>query len=216
VTESICTWYAKDELGDRRITNDLEKFKDCSTDPALELPPGWHRDGDLFYHLIDPQRRFKYPIPLITEESLTGAEKEPSFLIKTQAERAFFYSKPVTNGQSIHRLEGNAVVGLYTSGGKWVGCLRAQTRSILWLLLCRKLKCELVAISRGYIDPNAGGWSRLDEYEKLKVQEREDYKFYNVLLIEWKDGVAYRQGIGRVDRAVWEAEFRETIELVLG
>ncbi|KAJ4125319.1 hypothetical protein NW768_008936 [Fusarium equiseti] len=216
VTESICTWYVKDDSGDRSITNDLDKFKDCSTDQAVELPPGWQREGGLFYHPVDPQRRFKYPIPLITDENLTGAEKEPSFLIRTQTERAFFYSKPVTNGQSIHRLEGDAVVDLYTSEGTWVGCLRAQTRSILWLLLCRKLKCELVAISRGYIDANAGGWSRLDEYEKLKVQERDDYKFYNVLLIEWKDGVAYRQGIGRVNRAAWEAEFREAIELVLG
>jgi hypothetical protein len=215
VTESICSWYVKGDTSDRPVLNNLEKYKACSLDPQHELPPGWQRDGDLFRHSVDPGRRFKYPIPLVTDEEVVHM-KGPSFLITTQAERAFFYNIPESYGRAVDRLEGEAVVKLCDSEETWIGCLRVQTRTILWRLLSKKVKCELVAISKGYIDSDAGGWPRLDEHEELKIQELEKYEFYNVLLIEWKDGIAYRQGIGRVDKSAWDAGPREEIDLVLG
>ncbi|UZP42875.1 hypothetical protein NXS19_010691 [Fusarium pseudograminearum] len=216
VTESICSWYVKEETGERLISNDLDEFKYCCHHQSNELPMGWQRDGDLFYHPVDPQRRFKYPIPLVTNEDDISIEKDLSFLIKTQTERAFFFNTPEPYGQAISMLEGEAVVNLCNSEQVWVGCLRVQTRTILWRLLTKKVECELVAISKGYIDSNAGGWSRLDEHEALKSRELEGYEFYNVLFIELNDGIAYRQGIGRVDKTAWEGESRQVIDLVLG
>jgi hypothetical protein len=39
---------------------------------------------------------------------------------------------------------------------------------------------------------------------------------YNVLWIEWTDGVAYRKAVGQVTKAAWEAADRELIDVVLG
>jgi hypothetical protein len=46
--------------------------------------------------------------------------------------------------------------------------------------------------------------------------ERETWSFYNVLWVEWEDAVAYRKGIGRVKRSVWDRLEKEDISLVLG
>ncbi|KAK4035023.1 HET-domain-containing protein [Parachaetomium inaequale] len=57
------------------------------------------------------------------------------------------------------------------------------------------LLCEVVAISESFVNG-------------------EDT--YNVLWIEWKDGIAYRKGVGRILKSVWEAHETERIQLVLG
>ena len=44
----------------------------------------------------------------------------------------------------------------------------------------------------------------------------EKYEFINVLWVDWKDGVAFRKGVGRVCREMWERQELETIDLVLG
>jgi len=60
----------------------------------------------------------------------------------------------------------------------------------------------------------------LDEWYEWDVEERdrdtELYQFYNVLWVEWVDVVAYRKGVGRVMKEVWEGEEREEIDFVLG
>ncbi|KAK0648517.1 heterokaryon incompatibility protein-domain-containing protein [Cercophora newfieldiana] len=42
------------------------------------------------------------------------------------------------------------------------------------------------------------------------------YDFYNVLWVTWVDGIAYREGIGRVLRSAWEALGSEEAEIKLG
>ncbi|KAI8656307.1 HET domain-containing protein [Fusarium sp. Ph1] len=216
VTKSFCTWYVKETIGNRRISNDLDGFKGCSLDPALELPQGWQKDGNLFHHPCDPERRFKYPIPLVADGEDGELMKETPFFIMCKTERAWFWNIPVPYRLAVDKLEEEAVINLYDSEETWVGCLRVHTRIVLWRLLCKREKCELAAISTGSIDSTAGGWTRLDEYPELKNQNRELFEFYNVLFVEWKDGVAHRQGVGRVDKSAWGRQSREELELVLG
>ncbi|KAF2648905.1 HET-domain-containing protein [Lophiostoma macrostomum CBS 122681] len=42
------------------------------------------------------------------------------------------------------------------------------------------------------------------------------YEWYNVLWIEWIDGIAYRKACGRVIKQVWDAQGFEAIDVVLG
>ncbi|UPL02287.1 hypothetical protein LCI18_013221 [Fusarium solani-melongenae] len=216
VTKSFCIWYAKETTENRRISNDLDGFKGCSLDPALELPLGWQKKGNLFHHPCDPERRFNYPIPLVTDGEEGGLMQETPFLITCKTERAWFLNIPVSYRLAIDKLEGEGIINPYDSKETRVGCLRVHTRIVPWRLLCKREKCELVAISIGSINSTAGGWTRLDEYPELKNQNRESFEFYNVLFVEWKDGVAHRQGIGRVDKSAWELQSREEFELVLG
>lgn len=216
VTKSICNWYVKETTGNRRISNDLDRFKDCSLDPVLELPAGWQKDGDCFHHSCDPERRFNYPIPLVTDGEDGGLTKKLPFFITCKTERAWFLNDPVPQELDVDKLAGEAIINFCDSEEAWVGYLRVHTQTVRWRLLCNREKCELVAISMGSIDSAAGGWTRLDEYAELRNHNRELFEFYNVLFVEWKNGVARRQGIGRVDKSAWELQSREELELVLG
>ena len=79
---------------------------------------------------------------------------------------------------------------------------------------------EVVAISQGYaLHPVFESWfgDGIDELalgELPKVSDR--YEFYNVLWIKWGNGVAYRHGIGRVLKSIWESRGLETVEVALG
>jgi hypothetical protein len=72
-----------------------------------------------------------------------------------------------------------------------------------------------VELSRGYIyefqeDNGFDEWlydERPRSYEK--------YEFYNVMSVEWKDGIASRKGLGRVYRSAWEHQELERIDLKL-
>jgi hypothetical protein len=136
--------------------------------------------------------------------------------ITCKTERAWLLSIPEPSSRAIHMLEGEAVIHVYDSGERWAGCLRVRSRAKFWRLLSRRERYELATISTGSIDSSAGGWTLLDEYPQLQREGREVFEFYNVLWVGWRDGVAVRQGIGRVDKAVWELQSREEINLVLG
>lgn len=41
-------------------------------------------------------------------------------------------------------------------------------------------------------------------------------EFYNVLWIEWRDGTAYRKGLGRVSKVGFNSSVPDDIDLVLG
>lgn len=66
------------------------------------------------------------------------------------------------------------------------------------------LSCELVAISKGH-----------DSLHPMEP-EKETFTFYNVLWIKWEDGIAYRRGVGRVKREIWESMELKDVDLVLG
>lgn len=42
------------------------------------------------------------------------------------------------------------------------------------------------------------------------------YEHYHVMWIKWENGIAYRQGIGRIFKDVWDKTKKETIDVMLG
>jgi hypothetical protein len=87
--------------------------------------------------------------------------------------------------------------------------------------IAQKEQCELVMLSKGYY--------RLPVKNK-KWPEEDDpgfpisfdsslsavYEFYNVLWIEWRQGIAYRKAMGRIKKDIWERDATEWIDLILG
>jgi hypothetical protein len=65
---------------------------------------------------------------------------------------------------------------------------------------------ELVTISMSYQAENGERWKEPRGQEKSQ--------FYNVLWIEWIDGIAYRKGAGKVKQDAWEASRREQVDLI--
>jgi len=78
--------------------------------------------------------------------------------------------------------------------------------------------CELVAISQGYFYEK-WEWSlfEIDEWShEERPRKSEKYESYNVLWVEWRDGIAYRKACGRVMKSAWECQELELVNLVLG
>ncbi|KUI60370.1 hypothetical protein VP1G_07570 [Cytospora mali] len=69
---------------------------------------------------------------------------------------------------------------------------------------------ELVEVARGTINKNSEFWNT------PLHQELPGSEVYYVMWIEWDEKVAYRKGLGRVEKSAWEALDREWIDLVLG
>jgi hypothetical protein len=75
-------------------------------------------------------------------------------------------------------------------------------------------RVELIAISTQSVAKNE---LYNDSYFPLEhCKPNGIWDLYNVLWIEWTDGVAYRKAIGQVTQAAWEAADRELIDVVLG
>lgn len=71
-------------------------------------------------------------------------------------------------------------------------------------------KFELVEVARGDITQRGNFWNT------SLPQEVPGSEVYYVMWIEWEDEVAYRRGLGRVERSAWETLDRQWVDLVLG
>ncbi|EPE25152.1 heterokaryon incompatibility protein [Glarea lozoyensis ATCC 20868] len=76
--------------------------------------------------------------------------------------------------------------------------------------------CTLIELSSGLLqdegDENYSqtlDWEGGDSFTHIK-------SFFNVMWVEWRDGVAYRKAVGRVEESVWRAVFSREIDVVLG
>jgi hypothetical protein len=60
-------------------------------------------------------------------------------------------------------------------------------------------------------------WWHTTESAKQQIGEiLSYYEYYNVLWIEWENGIAYRKALGRVYKEAWEAQELEEVDIVLG
>jgi len=71
---------------------------------------------------------------------------------------------------------------------------------------------ELVEVSKGYAFSGQMNDLLGIRFSKHGVS----FEFYHVMWIEREGQLAYRKGLGRVLREVWEAQDRELIDLMLG
>lgn len=76
---------------------------------------------------------------------------------------------------------------------------------------------DLIAISAG------SAKNRSDEsfyFPEWDVTERpkdgELYEFYSVMWVEWDDGIAYRKGVGRVRKQIWDTLELDWCDIRLG
>lgn len=53
-------------------------------------------------------------------------------------------------------------------------------------------------------------------HDEERPRGTENYCFYNVLCIRRDGGIAYREGVGRVHKALWDGKNAEIIDVMLG
>ncbi|KAK1825792.1 heterokaryon incompatibility protein-domain-containing protein [Podospora conica] len=120
-------------------------------------------------------------------------------------------------------------MSLVDSSGDWVGIIRLPGDEAN-AARENDSRLELIAVARAKIandrvpkKPRVPSVIRISipEWnceERLSPSELSDpfYEVYFVLCIEWKDGIAYRRGLGRVKRAAWERQDLQDVDVVLG
>jgi hypothetical protein len=158
---------------------------------------------------------FWYPIPLCSETQDHLLWPTAPFL-SCKAEMAWFYL-----GEEISRARMS--FSIRDLDGSWAGAIRLHEHLPKGSLISYdqksvpRQKCELAAISLGHAynsmeDLDLDEWKMIERPESTRIK----YEFYNVLWIEWKEGFAYRKGIGRVVKEIWECQKLKCIDLKLG
>ena len=208
------------------------------------LPPGWNRHdwnvkdspkeqeyqkttndyehpppdgcGTCFYtHEAVRGIEFWYPIPIPDSQGVVSSPPQSEYLF-CNTHRAWLHASFDEAPQRKSQLR----VWLRDQEGFWVGVLLLHNEADLASL--EKVspsgpRVELVAISRGQV-PNSSkdlAFMELSHAEFPKTSKL--YEFYNVLWIEWQDGIAYRRAHGRVLRNMWEKHPElEPVAFVLG
>ena len=216
------------------IPNNYARFRYAGLNGTIKLPLGWswHREEDdhtyycnkydnappSHYYKYDnapPSYTFWYPIPTTRDIQLASdCRWGPILYCKTF--RGYLELRgplPLPEGYC----QDLPIYSLNNDEGLWAGVIYVHQAPD-----CAEdenQECELVLIS--------GGWALEDDEEKQngelpewEYEERprsgDRYEFYHVLWIEWHDNIAYRKGLGRVVKEVWDDLPKDEIELYLG
>jgi hypothetical protein len=227
-TVPITTWHAGGVTeGERRVIDvQWAAWRERYRDEKGPLPPGWSRkkrdpesrrdafdghtaygfDKYLYRHMSNPYEYY-FPVPLT----------DPNPPEKPFPDARYLFGRVPTTTFRARLVDDDATLclSLVNAQGQWAGGLRLHN------LLDKPPigdELEMVAISKGDL-PNKGHHplTYLERFEEpLRVVEGERYEFYNVLWVKWINGIAYRNGLGRVFKAAWDCQQPEEIDLILG
>ena len=188
-----------------------------SNSETKELPAGWtqsmYSEGTPYYtHSTVPSIRFRYPMPLANDgiESLPNNQER---FLSFRAQRAWLFLGP--NSIPAHPSWTCCILCLVDKGANWAGTLRLGTLSSDRPPTGES--CELIALTQATILNSSVYGYLLDEWEMPeRPSDSEFYTFYNVMYIEWENGIAYRRGVGTVYKEMWESQALEEIDVILG
>lgn len=172
--------------------------------PDLGLTPNF-----FYRHEFDPESEFWYPIPL------PHTADDPTFnflapFLSCRTHRVWLFG-----GQCL--VKHPTLMLLNDKNGTYVGELQLlespppKDDNLSEGDHLRKA-LELVEVSKGY----AFSGQRNDLLGIRFSESGVRFEFYHVMWIEREGQVAYRKGLGRVLKEVWEAQDRELIDLMLG
>ncbi|KAM3071685.1 hypothetical protein ACMFMG_009557 [Clarireedia jacksonii] len=207
---------------------------------ASEYEPSWLVKNIYYTHDSDSYGRYSYPVPCRDDNTPMSPK---GTLLSCHTKRGWLQlAEPLhVNIERKNLLPAYRATWIImrTMDGTWAGALKygeleLGTDSISHTardgshdpIINHSIEAktiELVAISRGCTVqsiPNPEVWqyacSELHHEEAPDFHEEKPYEFYNCLWIEWKEGIAYRKALGRVEKSIWEGLDLEEIDLILG
>lgn len=180
---------------------------------------GWvfkHRNWTKHHNWCSEDWYYPFPVQNISASILPNTPDQTPYLI-CQTKKASLYAK--LKSQEEMEIEERNTVELWTQSEKKVGILHLHNQQQLSELfpigteVARGTLVELAAIyrSRKYSREKV-----IDQNSDISLGPQTVRDTYEVLWLEWKDGIAYRLGIGSVDKDAWENLDLEDILLVLG
>lgn len=174
-------------------------------------------------HSSDPQTLFNYPVPVVNHDGMIHVSTTPcrqlptTSLLSFKTNRAFlrvrFYCwKNPRKGLA----DDLAIANIYDKTGNWAGHFRSHDMNLGLNSenYDGQEPLEFIAISEG---SERGGSHVFDMvYARNHMDDGGTLKFVNVLWIEWKEGIAYRRGLGHIVKSAWDSEVKEEVEVCLG
>lgn len=235
----------KDKRYDRQISSSWSKYREAyiaNSLPVAELPYGWRHPYEatasdqehlhkfpeydipeyFFKHDSDFKAEFWYPLPISQPVAVPDSSALFPF-ISCYTSRCWLDAAVSGCGAFSSYYNEHLWVSLRDRASAWAGALNIHSPDALgpYSGIRRSWKasqCELIAISRGYAYNRTERvhYDLAERSHEERPKSAERYEFYNVLWIEWKDGIAYRKGVGRVKKSMWEAQPLEWIQVTLG
>lgn len=211
-----------EDQGRELIDNSYHLYQRMTNTSKKGLPQGWTiiKDGR-FVHPSIEGKEFKHPIPLTTGI----AAPSPNIwspLLPLRTTKSIMYL-----GIACSQSEENSVVQtclrieIQDSSGVRTGVIESQFTTETEYN--QGGPCELIAISEACawraeeVEDDVPAFQLFREMDAFSELENEEiYKFYNVLWIEWEDGIAYRKALGRVFKEAWDRQDLEETDIVLG
>jgi len=225
----LVDWYAAREDGSSSslIDDSYNRHKAVLLNPAFELPNGWTKKwnfdhkADAFEHDDLPNHSFKQPFPIfpaVREDQSHLFSQYLNFEVNS-CTLLLGATHDFTALDPYDSLD----VDLEDMAGSWAGVI--QPMNVIGDEYKCGSPCQLVAISQGTAmrnnahenDPAFTGVQAFYEMDRVPVVAMlEKYCFYNVLLLEWIEGIAYRRATGRVIKDIWDQQNIKRISVVLG
>ncbi|RDL30804.1 uncharacterized protein BP5553_10149 [Venustampulla echinocandica] len=239
---SIVDWYK--ESRSSSLVPVANQFHVCRSQWVDQPPEGWtkHMSNEIgspyFMHeSIDDGQKFRYPIAL----PQAGARSEnDKFLgrLRFKTKRGWLkignliqQDTDDDSGNDPESSHHSAInVSLVDDLGNWSGIIRLPRKEVYDLttvpnVVQKKAPMELIAVAMGNVrndsfpkHSDVFSVYRLDIPEwdcEERPKDADFYQFYFVLCIEWRGDIAYRRGLGRVEKSAWERLPLEEIDVVL-
>ncbi|KAK4203213.1 heterokaryon incompatibility protein-domain-containing protein [Triangularia verruculosa] len=214
-----------------------EQYFDSDTVPC---PPGWSRTPVLgcdSNQTLERTRRTKWlysysdghkslqglchPVPLKGDEDV-GA---PGMIIAPWVS-CTTRSGVLIDAEQISPEKDGSFRFLRDSTGTWAGILELNPHPLLpahgWPTASggsmRGRSLTLLEVAKGEsLEPLELRLACMDEADHPERPRGTPwYKYYYVMWVVWRDGIAYRRGLGRVVESIWEALEKKQVHLMLG
>ncbi|KAK7212346.1 hypothetical protein V2G26_019524 [Clonostachys chloroleuca] len=163
-----------------------------------------------FRHSKHPGFEFWYPIPIPKPGTPCSIINAPYISCKTRRASLF-------PAESIRAYP--LLFSLRDEGGGWVGALEPLVGIDKFgkTMTEQPTALELVEIAKGSCRNTTSPHPGLQEIDYPDKPSAGDwYYYYWVMWVEWKQGIAYRKGVGRVCKERWEAQSRSEVDLMIG
>ena len=212
-----------------QVCNDYDRYRDSELRGDVELPPGWssHLDKDsgrkyYVHHMNHSCETFWYPLP--TTHHLQPADKYTyqSVLFCRTWEIRLELGSALVLSEKLKYWDGlNPVHWVTTEDSKCAGILYVHRGEDS---MRQNQQCELVVISSSFVFEVDEKTEAPDEVRRCfpeldcpnRPRSGDRYHYYNLLWIEWQDGIPYRKGLARVAKSVYDDLPKEEIDLYLG
>ena len=223
------------------VNNCYEVYRPLARDLSLPIPSGWKsrplqrsidRESTLSSPLRTANRKFthealgehawfRFPIPLPTNNEVPGYNQFWSPNIRGRVKRTHLIIVPNEKAQQGED-DWYVLMGRPTFSQEdiQVGVVRIHDLDFMYGS-SETRSGEFIAISVGHFilvpGQNVGiPWTFLAEWElKTRTCNGNIYEFYNVMLIEGRNGTVERRGLGRVEKSLWEGMQLEVVEVIL-